>query len=137
MFKISSDIKKTIQDETKQFFFRDEVNLWEIIDSDSLRYYAILDNVKGKSMPITFLCIFNINPSVEHTSIIKYREPYGGEVRNRNWLNQFIAYTDTSKYKIGDNISAITGATISVNSVTKGIRKLSLLIHAIIKQKNG
>ena len=67
-------------------------------------------------------------------SNIKYREGYGGEVGNKRWLKQFNTYTNSSKYKVGDDISSITGATISVHSVTKGIRKLSYLIHEIIKE---
>ena len=123
MFQISKDIGKEIQNTTKQKFFRKEVNLWKIITTDSDQYYAILDNVIGKTMPITFLCIFNPEGLVEHVSVIKYREPYGGEVGNRSWLNQFLSYTNHSKYKVGNDISAISWATLSVNSVTKGIRK--------------
>jgi len=136
MYKIPMNVKKNIQNKIKQKFFRDEVNLWEITDNDSMKYYAILDNVIGKTMPITFLAIFNSTPSVEHSSIIKYREPYGGEVRNLKWLNQFTAYTDSSNYKVGRDISGISGATLSVNSITKGIHKLTLLIHQIIKDNN-
>jgi len=132
-YKISEEFAKTIQNNIKQKFFRPEVNLWIITNKDSLKYYGVLDNVKGKSMPITFLAIFNHSAAIYHSAIIKYREPYGGEIKNRNWLNQFIAYTDSSKYKIGDDISGITGATISVHSVTKGIRKLTYLIKEIIK----
>ena len=47
-------------------------------------------------------------------------------------LNQFINYTDSSNYNVGGAISGISGATISVNSVTKGIYKLSILIDYII-----
>tara|TARA_B100001123_G_C15312048_1_gene1024770 strand:- start:1958 stop:2503 length:546 start_codon:yes stop_codon:yes gene_type:complete len=136
MYKIPKNVKKNIQNKVKQKFFRDEVNLWEITDKDSMKYYAIIDNVIGKTMPITFLTIFNSTPAVEHSSIIKYREPYGGEVGNKKWLNQFIAYTDSSNYKVGRDISGISGATLSVHSVTKGIHKLSLLIHEIIKDSN-
>lgn len=136
VYDIPKDLKKKIQNKVKQKFFRDEVNLWEIMDEDSVQYYAILDNVIGKTMPITFLTIFNSTPSVEHSSIIKYREPYGGEVGNKKWLNQFIEYTDSSNYKVGRDISGISGATLSVHSVTKGIHKLTLLIHEIIKDDN-
>ena len=136
MYKIPKDVKKNIQNKVKQKFFRDEVNLWEIIDEDSMKYYAIIDNVIGKTMPITFLTIFNSAPSVKHSSIIKYREPYGGEVGNKKWLNQFTAYTDSSNYKVGRDISGISGATLSVHSITKGIHKLTLLIHEIIKDDN-
>ncbi len=136
MYNIPKTVIQNIQNTTKQKFFRSEVNLWVITSKDSTKYYGILDNVKGKSMPITFLTIFNDSSQVYHSTIIKYREPYGGEVKNRNWLDQFNTYTHSSKYKVGDDISGITGATISVYSVTKGIRKLSILINYIIKDLN-
>ena len=136
MYKIPKDIKKTIQRTVKQKFFRDELNLWTITDEDSLKYYALLDNVIGKTMPISFLCIFDNSGKVQHSSVIKYREPYGGEVGSRKWLDQFLTYTDSSSYKVGKDISGISGATLSVNSLTKGIHKLSILIHKIIKDDN-
>ena len=137
MYEIPKDIKKIIRKTVKQKFFRGELNLWTITDKDSLKYYAILDNVIGKTMPISFLCIFDNTGTVQHSSVIKYREPYGGEVGSRKWLDQFIAYTDSSSYKVGKDISGISGATLSVNSLTKGIHKLSILIHDIIKKDNS
>ena len=68
------------------------------------------------------------------TFIIKYRESYGGEVGNKSWLNQFINYSDKSDYKVGASISGISGATISVHSVSKGIHKLSIIIKEIINE---
>ena len=136
MYQIDKTLIKSTQNTVKQKFFRKELNTWVIIDSDSSTYYGILDNVKGKSMPITFLVIFNEKGNLHDSSIIKYREAYGGEVGNRSWLDQFKAFNDTSNYKIGDEINAISGATISVHSVTKGIRKLSIIVHEIIKDYN-
>ena len=133
--KISKESKKS-QNIVKQKFFRDELNIWKIQINDSTYNYAILDNVKGKSMPITFLTIFNENEELINTAIIKYREAYGGEVKSKSWLNQFINYSDTSDYKIGNGISGISGATISVHSVSKGIHKLSLIIRDIIEASN-
>ena len=132
MYQIPEKQIKMIQNTAEQNFFRKELNLWITIVEDSSRYYSILDNVKGKSLPITFLTTFNENREVYHTSIIKYREAYGGEVASKSWLNQFTTYTDISNYKVGNAISGISGATISVHSVTKGIRKLSMLINSII-----
>ena len=132
MYIIPKKQLKAVQNTVRQKFFRKELNLWITTLEDSSKYYSILDNVKGKSLPITFLATFNENKEVYQTSIIKYREAYGGEVASKSWLNQFIAYTDTSNYKVGNAISGISGATISVHSVTKGIRKLSILINSII-----
>ena len=131
--KISKESKKA-QNIVRQKFFRNELNVWKIQMTDSSYNYAILDNVKGKSMPITFLTIFNNNEEVVNSAIIKYREAYGGEVGSKSWLEQFINYSDTSNYKIGDGISGISGATISVHSVSKGIHKLSIIIKDIISE---
>ena len=136
-FKISKKIKSKIQNEVKQKFFRDQIYYWTIKKDGINKGYALLDNSKGKSMPITFLAIFNSNKEIENVSIIKYREPYGGEIRNSNWLKQFINYSDSSNYKIGKGIDNISGATISVKSVSKGIHKLSLIINYIITYFNG
>ena len=40
-----------------------------------------MDNVIGKSMPITFIVVFNDTGEVKYSSLIKYREAYGGEVK--------------------------------------------------------
>ena len=127
---------KTIQNKVRQKFFRNELNIWEIVSKDTTYYYAILDNVKGKSLPITFLAIYNDNGEIFGTQIIKYREAYGGEIKSKSWLRQFLNYNDSSNYNVGNAIDGISGATISVKSVTKGIHKLSILIHKLIKDLN-
>ena len=96
IYKIT-DLDKSSYDVVRQNFFKDEVDVW-IIDNhaDSSRYYAILDNVIGKTMPISFLSIFNEDGSVYNVSVIKYREQYGGQIKSKRWLKKFENYTDTS-----------------------------------------
>lgn len=125
--KLNKQIKSLIQNKTKQAFYRDELYYWKISNNDTIIAHAFLDNVKGKSMPITFMVIVNADGSIKNTSIIKYREAYGGEIGNKRWLQQFIGKKYNSKYEIGRDIDGITGATISVNSISKGIRKISIL----------
>ena len=134
-FSISKKNKKNIQNQVKQKFFRDKIYYW-VIKTDKETNYALLDNTIGKTMPITFIVIFNEKEEVIHSSIIKYREGYGGEVSGKNWLAQFIGMKNDSLFKFGKEISGITGATISVKSVTKGINKLSLLLPYVINDYN-
>ena len=93
-----------------------------------------MDNVIGKSMPITFLVILNNEGAILASKVIKYREAYGGEVGSKNWLAQFTNFTDTSQITVGKNIDGISGATISVNSLSKGIQKIAVLFP-LIKDK--
>ena len=50
-----------------------------------------------------------------------YREDYGGEISSNRWLSQFKDTTLGEKFMYGDNISAISGATICVKSMTHSI----------------
>ena len=131
--KIPTGIKKEIENQVKQKFFKNEVYVYDIYHNKNKTAVAILDNVYGKSMPITFLTIFDTTGSIISTSIIKYREPYGGAVSSEKWNAQFKGLNNESKFAVGNNINSITGATISVKSVTKGIHKLTLLYN---KMKN-
>ena len=133
IYHLNKKVAINIQNKVRQEFFRSELNIWKIVSQDSTKYYAILDNVKGKSLPITFLAIYDNKGNVFDTEIIKYRESYGGEIKNKSWLKQFFRYNDSSNYNVGSTISGISGATISVKSVTKGLQKLSILIHQLIK----
>ena len=124
-FKIPKKVKKEIQNKVKQKFFRDQIYYWIIKKDDKNIGYALLDNSIGKSMPITYLVIFNSDQQIVQSSIIKYREGYGGEVAGKKWLAQFNGMKRDSLYKFPENIAGISGATISVRSVTKGFNKLS------------
>ena len=131
--EIPLQIKSEIEREVRQKFFDGSVYVWKIFENDSLSAVAILDNVYGKALPITFLTAFSLEGEILFSEIIKYREQYGGGVKSKSWLEQFNGGNGKSTYEVGKNIQGISGATISVNSVTKGIRKSALLFE---KMKN-
>ena len=130
-FHLNKNITGEIQNTAKQAFYRDKIYYWDISQNDTTIAYAFLDNVMGKSMPITFIVILNRDGSILSTNVIKYREAYGGEVGNLSWLSQFNKFNSNSSYKVGKELDGITGATISVNSLTKGIQKIVLLFPLI------
>lgn len=128
--KIPPLVKKEIETKVKQSFFRENVYCWFITEQDSLISIALLDNTLGKAMPITFLVIFDLLGDIQHTQIIKYREAIGGEIQSEVWNSQFRGFNRTSQF---DKIDGISGATISVHSVSKGIQKLVLLFPSILE----
>lgn len=132
--KLNAEVISQIQNSARQVFYRDELYYWTISKNDSTLAYAFLDNVLGKSMPITFIVLLNTEGEIISSEVIKYREAYGAEVGNKNWLSQFIHFSDTSDYSVGKNIDGISSATISVNSLTRGIRKIALL-YPLVKDE--
>jgi len=133
VFELQKDLKQDVQNIVKQKFYRDKLYYWNISEGDSTIAYAFLDNVIGKSMPITFMVILNINGDIIDANVIKYREAYGGEIGHNIWLRQFVNRNNKSDYKVGQDIDGITGATISVNSLSKGIYKIAVLFPLIKK----
>ena len=134
--KLAPKLKSNIQNSVKQIFYRDNLYYWKITNQDSTLAYAFLDNVIGKSMPITFLVIINQKGEIMASHVVKYREAYGGEIGNKNWLSQFNKLTNSSEYIVGKNIDGISGATISVNSLSKGIQKIAVLFSLIEDKLN-
>ena len=130
-FIIPPKIKNKIEHEAGQQFYSDAVYIFRITDRDSVISTGILDNVYGKTMPITFVVLYNMKGEILSSNVVKYREPYGGGVELKSWNDQFKGKDSYSDFKVGENIDSISGATISVRSVTKGIHKLTLLFAAI------
>jgi len=130
---ITPELKNEIEKKTNQRFFKDFVYKWNIIKHSKQIATAYVDNVYGKTQPITFLVIINNEGEIVTTEILKYREQYGGQVKNKNWLDQFNGKDLNSEIEVGKNIHSISGATISVNSVTTGIKKILFLHAELIK----
>ena len=134
-YEIEKNAATKIEKQVKQKFFDSSVYYYQIINNYKINGYALLDNVYGKSLPITFLVLFDNAGNIISSQIVKYREQYGGSVKNPQWNEQFIGKNYSSSFEVGKEINSISGATISVNSVTKGIQKLTLLIKEIIEKK--
>ena len=134
ILKLDKQMKKKVENTVKQKFYKDKLYYWTITEGDSTKAYAFLDNVIGKSMPITFMVILNIDGEIENVNVIKYREAYGSEVGSKSWLQQFINFNNNSDYNIGKDIDGISGATISVKSISKGMKKITTLYPLIQSQ---
>jgi thiamine biosynthesis lipoprotein len=85
--------------------------------------HAIIDDVRGKHRPITFLMATDAGLSVQAVEILAYRESHGGEVRAADWRAQFRNKGPGSALVPGKDIVNIAGATISCRNLTIGVRQ--------------
>ncbi len=84
----------------------------------------VLDHVIGKHLYIDYAVSIDPGGRVHRVDILQYRESYGGEVRERGWLAQFVGKTGASPLKVGSDIRNISGATLSSHHVTEGIKRI-------------
>ncbi len=102
--------------------------------------YIVVDDVKGKDMPITYMVAVDTALRVFVLQYRAYRESYGGEVRNEAWRRQFVGRSPDEPLRHGREIRNITGATISARAVTGGVRDVLTLLavtrHRLVPQES-
>ena len=101
----------------------DSSTVYRVVRGDSVLGFAVVREVKGKDQPITFLVATDTADRLRDVDILVYREPYGGEVAYDAWRRQFRGKSTDDALQVGRDIRTISGATISVNAVTLGVRK--------------
>lgn len=93
---------------------------------DGNRTAWIVDEV-GKELPITIGVVVDSN-RIEQIKILVYREERGGEVHQDFFTRQFQQVTLAASGQLSAPIDGITGATLSVNAVTR-VAQLVLMLH--------
>lgn len=98
-----------------------------------LRYWCqaprtawVLEEV-GKELPITVGVVVD-NQHIESLRVMVYRENRGGEVSTPAFTDQFNGISLGADNALGANIDGITGATLSVQALTR-LAGLALFLH--------
>ena len=82
----------------------------------------------GKELPITVGVIIE-NGYIKSLRVMTYRENRGGEVTAPSFTDQFINAELEENNKLDVRIDGITGATLSVQSLTR-LAEMALFLHA-------
>ncbi|WNH09741.1 FMN-binding protein [Thalassobellus suaedae] len=99
-------------------------NLFKIEVDNTLLGYAYLSQASSKTAQFDYMVLLDKDLVILKSKVLIYREEYGGEIGSRRWLKQFIGKTQNDDLRYGDNIVAISGATISVRSMTNAVNDL-------------
>jgi len=99
-------------------------NLFEIKNSEQLIGYAYISKAPSKTAQFDYLILLDTDLTILKAKVLVYREDYGGEIGSKRWLKQFIGKTQNDELKYQENVVAISGATISVRSMTNAVNDL-------------
>jgi len=115
---ISSEIRKNLPSKFE------EDNFFKIEADKKLLGYAYISQAPSKTAQFDYLVLLDKDLIVLKSKVLIYREEYGGEIGSKRWLRQFEGKKGGDELKYGDNIIAISGATISVRSMTNAMNDL-------------
>lgn len=99
-------------------------DFYKIIDSNQLLGYAFIGTAPSKTDTFEYLVVFDSSLVIKKVNVLVYREDYGGEIGSNRWLRQFVGKARNTDLAVGKNIAAISGATISVYSMTNAVNQL-------------
>jgi Na+-translocating ferredoxin:NAD+ oxidoreductase RnfG subunit len=102
-----------------------EDNFFEIKVDDATVGYGYIGNAPSKTATFDYLVLFDTNFIITKSNVLVYREEYGGEIGSKRWLKQFSGKSyESPELKYREDIIPISGATISVRSMTRAMNDL-------------
>ena len=128
MITVSSEVNALLSTKIK------EDHLFIIHHEKKLVGYFYVGKAPSKTDEFDYLVIFDAELNVRKAKVLIYREDYGNEIGSKRWLKQFIGKSSDDNLKYGENVDAISGATISAKSMTFAINRLLQSIKTLKEQ---
>jgi hypothetical protein len=99
--------------------------------------HVFVDEVIGRQSLISYALGIDTDGNTRNLEIMTYRESHGGEIRNAAWRAQFEHRSELDQIRFRADIKNISGATLSSEHVTQGVRWLLALWQAALRPANG
>jgi Na+-translocating ferredoxin:NAD+ oxidoreductase RnfG subunit len=113
------------------------VRIWTATRGGVLLGHVFVDEVIGRQSLITYAIGIDANGALLNLEILAYRESHGGEIRNAAWRAQFDHRESLEQLRFRTDIKNISGATLSSEHVTQGVRWLLALWQSALRPANG
>ena len=112
-----------------------ENNLFEIFSDTNRIGFLYLGEAPSMKRKFDYIIMFNTDFTIKKSKVLIYREEHGKQIGSQRWLKQFIGLSSGDNLTYGENIDAISGATISASSMTKAIGNVLKSIEILRKKE--
>jgi hypothetical protein len=130
----SDDLKSKIAQrmgKTKTSLWEDSYVTFRAKKGETVLGYAVIVEEIGKHRPITFVVGVGLDRKIKDAALMVYREAYGGEVRDRRFLQQYKGKELNDPLLPYRDIQNISGATLSVEAIGRGGKKALALVEIV------
>jgi len=130
--------KKTLVEERIGWRFPEEV--FEVYIGETgqtIDGYAVIQNTIGKHKPMTYMVGVDRRGRISDIELLVFREARGSEVRQKRFNSQYEGKTVQDPVRINRDIINISGATMSVRSMSAGIKRVLVLVDEFYLKPAG
>ncbi len=113
------------------------IRIFKATRSGTVLGHVFVDEVIGRENLITYAIGIDTDGALRNLEIMSYRESHGGEIRNPGWRAQFDHRDSLEQLRFRTDIKNISGATLSSEHVTQGVRWLLALWQATLRPTAG
>lgn len=99
--------------------------------------YAVVQNTIGKHKPMTYMVGVDHKGHISDVELLIFRESRGSEIRQKRFNSQYEGKTPVDPVRINKDIINISGATMSVRSMSAGVKRVLVLIDEFFLKPNG
>jgi hypothetical protein len=112
-----------------------EVHIGET--GDKIDGYAMVHNTIGKHKHMTYMVGVDSRGACTDVELLVFREARGSEVRRKRFNAQYEGKTVFDPIRINKDIVNISGATMSVRSISAGVKRALVLIDEFYLKPAG
>lgn len=104
---------------------------------DTIDGYAMVHNTIGKHKHMTYMVGVDAKGACSDVELLVFREARGSEVGRKRFNVQYEGKTVLDPIRINKDIINITGATMSVRSISAGVKRVLVLIDEFYLKPAG
>jgi hypothetical protein len=128
VLRLSAEKKSQIEERIGWKFPEEEFEVYIGETGRRVDGYAMVQNTIGKHKPMTYMVGVDSQGSISDIELLVFRESRGSEIRQKRFNSQYEGKTVVDPVRINKDIINISGATMSVRSMSAGIKRVLVLV---------
>ena len=137
LIRLTSEKKTQIEERIGWKFPEEFFEVYIGETSAQIDGYALVQNTIGKHKPMTYMVGVDNTGHVLNVELLVFREARGSEVRTKRFNVQYEGKTASDPVRLNKDIINISGATMSVRSMTAGIKRVLVLVDEFYLKPAG
>lgn len=128
LIKLTPDKKELIEQRIGWKFPEDSFDLYIGETGDKIDGYAMIHHTIGKYKPMTYMVGVDHKGNCTDVELLVFRDAKGSEVGKKRFNSQYDGKTVTDPIRINKDIINISGATMSVRSMSAGVKRVLVIV---------
>jgi hypothetical protein len=137
LIRLTQEKKQLIEERIGWKFPEESFEVYIGETGNTIDGYALLHNTVGKHRHMTYMVGVDDEGRCSNVELLVFREARGSEVGKKRFNAQYEGKTVSDPIRINKDIINISGATMSVRSISAGVKRVLVLVDEFYLKPRG